>query len=59
MGKSRLLVNDAVAHNKTQYPDLLAKIRAQQAEDAKRNAAVEQSIAPQDMQSQPAPIRAH
>jgi hypothetical protein len=48
----------------TQYPELLKKIRTQQAEDAKRAASSTTDVVGQDnvspeLQSQPTSIRAH
>lgn len=63
VGVKKVLDAKAVA-DMTQYPELLKKIRTQQAEDAKRAASLTADVVGQDnvspeLQSQPASIRAH
>ena len=64
MGKLEVNQKDDAKADNAQYPELLKKIRAQQAEDAKRAATARPAPADQDKESQalpaqPASIQAH
>jgi hypothetical protein len=64
MGRCEKILDAKAVADMTQYPELLKKIRTQQAEDAKRAARSMADVVGQDnvspeLQSQPASIRAH
>jgi hypothetical protein len=64
MGRCEKIPDAKAVADITQYPELLKKIRIQQAEDAKRAASSTADVVGQDnvspeLQSQPASIRAH